>query len=187
MGKPRQLTTKQRAFVEAYLANGFNATQAAVAAGYSPKTAYSQGSRLLKNVEVRAAIETRMLEMAMSANEALYRLTMQARGSMADFIDDARETLDLAKADRADKLHLVKKFTHTITAQGERMTIELYDAQAALAAILKEQHLRAGEPTERSEVTDTTLDDDERIQRLTALLDAARDRRDRQPSGGAVP
>ena len=34
------------------MANGHNATQAAITAGYSPKTAYSQGQRLLKHVEV---------------------------------------------------------------------------------------------------------------------------------------
>lgn len=50
------LTAKQQAFVEAY--DG-NATQAALKAGYSPKTAYSQGQRLLKNVEVKAAIAAR--------------------------------------------------------------------------------------------------------------------------------
>lgn len=33
-----------------------NATQAAIRAGYSPKTAYSQGQRLLKNVEIKKAI-----------------------------------------------------------------------------------------------------------------------------------
>ena len=40
-------------FVQAYMANGHNATQAAIAAGYSARTAYSQGQRLLKHVETR--------------------------------------------------------------------------------------------------------------------------------------
>lgn len=35
-----------------------NATLAAIEAGYSPKTAYSQGSRLLKNVELQRRIES---------------------------------------------------------------------------------------------------------------------------------
>jgi phage terminase small subunit len=37
-----------------------NATRAAHRAGYSPKTAYSQGQRLLKNVEVKRAIQAAM-------------------------------------------------------------------------------------------------------------------------------
>lgn len=43
-------------FVAAYLANGGNATEAAKSAGFSEKTACSQGSRLLRNVEVAAAV-----------------------------------------------------------------------------------------------------------------------------------
>ncbi len=50
------LTPKQARFVEEYLVD-LNATQAAIRAGYSPKTAYSQGERLLKNVEVHRAIQ----------------------------------------------------------------------------------------------------------------------------------
>ncbi len=49
------LTPKQARFVEEYLVD-LNATQAAIRAGYSAKTAYSQGERLLRNVEVAAAV-----------------------------------------------------------------------------------------------------------------------------------
>jgi phage terminase small subunit len=50
------LTPKQQRFVQEYLVDG-NATRAATAAGYSAKTAYSQGQRLLKNVEISAALK----------------------------------------------------------------------------------------------------------------------------------
>jgi len=50
------LSAMRRAFVVHY--DG-NATEAAIKAGYSKKTAYSQGQRLLKNVEVARAIEER--------------------------------------------------------------------------------------------------------------------------------
>lgn len=49
------MTPQQARFVSEYLID-LNATQAAVRAGYSGKTAYSQGQRLLKDVEVAAAI-----------------------------------------------------------------------------------------------------------------------------------
>lgn len=39
-------------FVAAYMANGFNATQAAIAAGYSPKAATQTGSDLLRRPDV---------------------------------------------------------------------------------------------------------------------------------------
>lgn len=51
-----KLTTKQRKFTAIYAGN---ATQAAIKAGYSKKTAYSQGQRLLKNVEIIKAIKER--------------------------------------------------------------------------------------------------------------------------------
>ncbi|MDY7025909.1 MAG: terminase small subunit [Pseudomonadota bacterium] len=53
----RNLTNKQLIFVKEYLANGWNATQAAIKAGYSEKTAYSQGQRLLKHVEIKKELE----------------------------------------------------------------------------------------------------------------------------------
>jgi phage terminase large subunit len=49
------LNEKQARFAAEYLID-LNATQAAVRAGYSAQTAYSQGQRLLKHVEVAAAI-----------------------------------------------------------------------------------------------------------------------------------
>jgi phage terminase small subunit len=49
------LTPKQAAFVMEYLKD-LNATQAAIRAGYSKKTASSQGERLLRNAEVQAAV-----------------------------------------------------------------------------------------------------------------------------------
>ncbi len=50
------LTAKRKAFVREYPID-LNATKAAIRAGFSEKTAYSQGQRLLKNVEVAAAIQ----------------------------------------------------------------------------------------------------------------------------------
>lgn len=55
MGK---LNAKQARFVEEYLID-LNATQAAIRAGYSEKTAKQQGSRLLTNVAIQAAISDR--------------------------------------------------------------------------------------------------------------------------------
>lgn len=52
---PGKLTVRERRFVEAYLVSG-NATRAAKEAGYSPKSAYSIGQRVLKKAEVAAAL-----------------------------------------------------------------------------------------------------------------------------------
>lgn len=49
------LTPKQKRFCEEYLID-LNATQAAIRAGYSPKTAEQTASRLLRNVKVQEYI-----------------------------------------------------------------------------------------------------------------------------------
>lgn len=51
-----KLTDKQAAFVQQYLVD-LNATQAAIRAGYSERTANAQAGRLLANVGIREAIE----------------------------------------------------------------------------------------------------------------------------------
>ncbi len=53
----RELTQKQERFCIEYTRDG-NATRAAIAAGYSPKTAQEQGSRLLSKVIVKSRIKT---------------------------------------------------------------------------------------------------------------------------------
>ena len=55
------LTAKRKAFVREYPID-LNATKAAIRAGFSEKTAYSQGQRLLKNVEVADAIQKALAE-----------------------------------------------------------------------------------------------------------------------------
>ena len=53
------LNEKKNRFVEEYPVD-LNATQAAIRAGYSKKTAYSIGQRLLKDVEIQEAIQKAM-------------------------------------------------------------------------------------------------------------------------------
>ncbi|WP_085905834.1 terminase small subunit [Kiloniella majae] len=52
----QQLTERQKRFVEEYLID-FNATQAAIRAGYSPNSVKQSASRTLKNPLVQDAIE----------------------------------------------------------------------------------------------------------------------------------
>ena len=54
-----KLTPKQRRFIEEYLID-LNATQAAIRAGYSQKTAAPQAARLLINVKIQQALQEAM-------------------------------------------------------------------------------------------------------------------------------
>jgi len=57
------LTAKQQRFVEEYLVD-MNATQAAIRAGYSAKTAYSIGEENLRKPEIAAAVAKRQAQVA---------------------------------------------------------------------------------------------------------------------------
>lgn len=61
MNVAAKLNAKQAMFVKEYLVD-LNATQAAIRAGYSPKTAASQASDLLRNPKVSAAVQQGVAE-----------------------------------------------------------------------------------------------------------------------------
>lgn len=92
----RELTPKQQRFVDEYLID-LNATQAAIRAGYSEKTANEQGARLLANVSVKAEIETakqdRSERVNVNADYVLRRLFEMAEADKADLYDDAGNLL----------------------------------------------------------------------------------------------
>ena len=77
------LNEKQQRFADEYLID-LNATQAAIRAGYSEKTAGAQASRLLKDVKVSAYIKKRMEnqeeDTIASADEVMRYLTSVIRG-----------------------------------------------------------------------------------------------------------
>ncbi len=82
-----KLTDKQTAFVREYLVD-LNATQAAIRAGYSERTANAQAGRLLANVGIREAIENAQAKRArrveIKAEDVLrgvIEVTTQARDS----------------------------------------------------------------------------------------------------------
>lgn len=141
------LTDHQRAFIEEYL-TCWNATQAAKRAGYtgSYDVLRVTASETLRKPEVRAAIEARLAEKAMTADEVLARMAEIARGSMADFITvNGRTRLDFKKAEVTGKLFLIRSYS-----KGPRGTkIELYSALEALVQLGKAHGLF----TEKVDVT----------------------------------
>lgn len=60
MSNKTELTKKQKLFCLEYLANGYNATQAAIKAGYSAKTARNIGNENLTKPAIKEFIEKRM-------------------------------------------------------------------------------------------------------------------------------
>ena len=100
--KPKELT-----FAEEWLKTT-NATQSAIKAGYSERTAYSAGNRLLKKVEVKQYIDERLAEMQESSiadtNEVMQFLSSTMRGDIPDQFG-----LDPALNDRLKAAELLGK------------------------------------------------------------------------------
>jgi len=130
----KRISKKQEAFINEYL-QCWNATKAAIKAGYSEKSARVAGHRLITNDNISEIITERVKEMCMSADEALQRLSEQARGDLDDcvVIKDGKPKLDVKLLKEKGKLHLIKSITPT--AAGTK--VELYSSQRALELISK--------------------------------------------------
>ena len=138
---------RQRLFVLEYL-NDWNATQAAIRAGYSKKTARQIGSENLSKPVIQAAIQAEIAERAMGPSEVLQRLGDMARGDIGELME-IRATgfeLDLMAAKDANKTKLIKRVKQRVTTYNGKgpndmdrevieTEVELYDAQAALVQL----------------------------------------------------
>lgn len=151
------LTRKQQKFIDEYFACGFNATKAAINAGYSENTARTQGSFLLTNIDIKAEIDRIFSENTMPAGEILTLLTEHARGDIGDFLDD-NGSIDLKKAREQGKTRLIKKIKRTVSTYTDENghgkesftdEIELHSPQTALQLLGKHRGLFV----ERTEVT----------------------------------
>lgn len=102
-----KLKPKELKFAEEWLKTT-NATQSAIKAGYSARTAYSAGNRLLKKVDVRQYIDERLAEMKESSiadtNEVMQFLSSTMRGDIPDQFG-----LDPALNDRLKAAELLGK------------------------------------------------------------------------------
>jgi len=85
------LNPKQRRFVEEYLVD-LNATQAAIRAGYSPKTANEQAARLLAKVSIQQAIQAaqqaRSARTQIDTDYVLRRMVEIDQMDVLDIMDD---------------------------------------------------------------------------------------------------
>lgn len=118
------LNEMQKAFADYYIKTA-NATESAKRAGYSEKTAYSQGQRLLKNVEISAYISERMTEQGKKrvadANEVIEFYTAVMRGEEKDQFGLDASLSDRLKAGDA----LMKRYA--VTDNGSKDIIEKLD------------------------------------------------------------
>ena len=133
MGK---LNLKQKKFADEYLICS-NATESAIKAGYSEKTAYSIGQRLLKKVEVKVYIDEKLKklesEKIADVKEIMEHLTKVMRGEeteetiviegQGDGISKARKvSKEVSPKDRLKAAELLGKRYNLFTDKIEQTT-----------------------------------------------------------------
>ena len=102
--KDPPLSPRQTLFVEAYCI-GQNATQAAIAAGYSLKTAHVQGSRMLRNVKVLTEIANRIQDHRKRCNITVDTLTAELEEARIQALKNGKPSAAVRATNAKAKLH----------------------------------------------------------------------------------
>ena len=132
-------TRQQKEFIDEYLKlRKKNATQAAINAGYSPKSAQSQSSQLLMNPNVLEYLEKRekLLERelkrefifdALDARKVLSKIVSDPSAKDADRINAAKDLLDRAGYKAVD----VHEIQSTVNINADGLTDEELEERIA--------------------------------------------------------
>ncbi|MEK1304107.1 terminase small subunit [Limosilactobacillus fermentum] len=111
----QRLTQKQQRFVDEYIISG-NATQAAIKAGYSKKTAKQMGTENLAKPIIKAELDRRNAEIqsakTMDMQEVMERLAAMGRGETTEeTVTNKGEVIETAtrNADKLKAMELIGK------------------------------------------------------------------------------
>lgn len=134
------MTERQLRFVDYYVQTG-NASDAARKAGYSARTAYSIGERLLRNVEVRAAIDARLKELESTriaeTQEILEHLTSVVRGNVTEtVVTNSGKSFDVVVAEK-DRLKAAEMLLKIHGAFREQLDVKVDSTQLFVQTLEK--------------------------------------------------
>ena len=127
------MTKKEKMFVDAYVKDiKRNQTAAAIAAGYSEKTAPQAASRLMKKDEIKQAIDERLKELheqnTAQANEVIEFLTAVMRGESVDnipiFVGDGFQKLTEGKPPAKDRLRAAEMLGKYYALFTEKLNVD---------------------------------------------------------------
>ncbi len=137
----RKLNPKQQRFVEEYLID-LNATQAAIRAGYSPKTATAIASENLSKPSISAAIACAMAERSkrtgITQDRILEELAKVAFIKLTDIVDDTGKIkADATDEDRACIESIKYKRTDTDTGYSEEREVKASSKLKAIELLMR--------------------------------------------------
>ncbi len=188
-------TPRQERFIAEYLID-LNATQAAIRAGYSEKTASQGAAQLLANIKIKTEIEARQAKMAekheITADRILSELAKIGFANMQDYLhtdENGTPRLDWGHLSRTQAAALsevtVDEFIaktgekdedgNPIYGPARKVKFKLHDKQTALLSLgkhlgmFKDRVEYSGEVVHRL----AQMSPDERLQRARALTDRA--------------
>ncbi len=128
-----KLTAKQQRFCDEYLID-LNATQAAIRAGYSVKTANEQGSQLLAKLSIQEVIGKEMAERSkrtgINQDRVVLELAKLAFVNIADVVDLDEATVRKSATD--EDLACIQSVKIKPSEFGTEREIKLYDKKASL-------------------------------------------------------
>lgn len=131
------MTPKQRRFVDEYLTD-LNATQAAIRAGYSEKTAAAIGAENLIKPQIAAAIQeamqARSARTLITADRVLTELARIAFSNMKTFAEWGGSGFSLKQSSKVsdEDAACVAQLSETTTKDGGSISFKLHDKVRAL-------------------------------------------------------
>ncbi len=150
VGKQKKLTIKEENFINQLPINGWNATEAARAAGYQGNynTLRKIGSENLTKPHISTRVRARIEGLAATADEVLSLLGEHLRADLADLAPCIAEdgALDLKKAKELGVSRqlktmttrvLTRKLASGVEEREVHTRIELHDSQSAAAHLIK--------------------------------------------------
>lgn len=134
----KKLTAKQQRFCDEYLID-LNATQAAIRAGYSPKTAEQAASRLLTIVKVSDEIAREMAERSkrtgINQDRVVQELAKLAFVNIADVVD--LDDATVRQSATCEDLACIQSVKIKPSEFGTEREIKLYDKKSSLELLGK--------------------------------------------------
>lgn len=155
--------TRRKAFAHAYIANGRNRTEAAITAGYNPNTAYSAGSRLLKDGETKDLIDQLTAKAEQKAELTTENVLREVRRlALSDPRKLYREDGTLKRPDEWDddtaafvgSVEVLEEFTgkgDDRELSGYTKKLKIWDKNAALDKAMKHLGLYEKDNSQRGE------------------------------------
>ena len=129
-----ELTDKQKAFVEAYCIS-WDATKAALAAGYASKSASSKGCQLVKHNKIAEEIERRKQQIRAKNKDEVAEIKARLRSKAFD--DDLSERDQLRALELLGKSEAMFSERHILTPELPQLSQEEISTLREHSAVLR--------------------------------------------------